>query len=457
MKQHDIESSLLTDLYQLTMAQGYLEHGMAAQATFSLFIRKYPSDRGYFVSAGLEDVLDFLEGLSFSDDAIRYLRSTGIFSDAFLDYLRSLRFTGSVRAVPEGRLFFVDEPVVEVTAPVIEAQVVETLIINQVNLQTLLATKASRCVYAARGRPVIDFGLRRAHGIDGGLKSARSSYLAGVEATSNVLAGKLYGLPVAGTMAHSWVTAFDREIESLRAFVHSFPDRSILLIDTYDTLEGARKAVEVAREMEERGQSLMGVRLDSGDLLKLSRRVRGILDEAGLRETRILASGGLDEHDIDRLVTKEAPIDSFAVGTKMGVSADAPWTDMAYKLVRYGERPTLKLSADKATLPAAKQVYRFRDSGGMLHHDIIALDREEVSGGEPLLETVMEGGRRTAPSPSLDQSRQRFQQEFAALPERFKALRGPPVYEGRLSPGLASLFEEMTANVRAEEAPSAGA
>ena len=354
-----------------------------------------------------------------------------------------MRFTGSVRAIPEGRLFFTDEPILEVTAPIIEAQVVETLVINQVNLQTLLATKASRCVYAARGRPVVDFGQRRAHGIDAGLKSARCGYLAGVQSTSSLLAGKLYGLPVTGTMAHSFVTSFGEEIESFRAFAGAFPEHSVLLIDTYDTLEGARKAVQVGLEMQARGQRLEGVRLDSGDLLELSRQVRAILDEAGLEDARIIASGGLDEYDVERLVAQAAPIDSFAVGTKMGVSADTPWTDMAYKLVRYGDRPTFKLSADKATLPDAKQVYRFRDGDGILHHDVLALEDEDILGGEPLLERVMEGGQRTLSPPTLERSRRLFREESAALPERFKALRGPPAYEVRLSPALRQLLRRL--------------
>ena len=442
---------LLTDLYQLTMAQSYFEHGMAGQATFSLLIRRYPPDRGYFVSAGLQDVLELLRGLSFSNGDLQYLESTGIFSQRFLHYLSTLRFTGSVRAVPEGRLFFPDEPVLEVTAPIVEGQLVETFVINQVNLQSMLATKASRCVYAAEGRPVIDFSFRRTHGIDAGHKAARCAYLVGVEATSNVEAGRLYGLPVAGTMAHSFVTSFDHEIDSFRAFVHSFPDRSLLLIDTYDTIEGARKAVQVAKEMAKRGQRLLGVRLDSGDLLELSRQVRELLDREGLRDVGILASGGLDEHGIGELVAHGAPVDSFAVGTKMGVSADAPWTDMAYKLVRYEDRPLLKLSAGKATLPDAKQILRLRDRQGRFHHDLLALWDEEPAVGEPLLETVMQGGQPLGPLPDLAASRRRFQEEFAALPERFKALRGPPSYPVERSPRLRALLRKTEARIEAEE------
>ena len=437
-------SPLLTDLYQLTMAQAYLDSGVNEPATFSLFIRGYPENRAYFVSAGLADVLSFLEGFSFSDDDLGYLASTGTFSPSFLEGLARLRFTGSVRAIPEGRLFFVDEPVMEVTAPVVEAQLVETFIINQVNLQTLLATKASRVVHAARGRGVVDFGLRRTHGTDAGMQAARWGNAVGFQATSNVLAGKEYGIPVTGTMAHSFVTSFEDETESFRAFVRVFPRRSTLLIDTYDTLEGARRAAVVGREMQARGEALQGVRLDSGDLATLSRAVRVVLDGAGLPDVRIFASGGLDEFDIDSLVSQGAPIDAFGVGTKVGTSSDAPWTDMVYKLVRFGDRPVLKLSAGKRTLPAEKQVFRFRDGGGRLSHDVIAVRDERGAGGEPLLEPVMERGTRLAPREGLDAVRRRFESEFTALPERFKALQAPPAFPVRPSERLAALTEALT-------------
>ena len=285
------ESGLVTDLYELTMAQSYFQHGMSAPATFSLFIRTYPTNRSYFVSAGLEDVLNYLEEWHFPEESINYLRSTRIFSSGFLDYLSGLRFTGDVWAVPEGRLFFADEPVLEVTAPVIEAQAVETFIINQMNLQSLIASKAARCVWAAKGRSLADFSLRRTHGTDAGIKAARASYIAGFQSTSNVLAGKIYGIPLSGTMAHSYVSSHESEIDAFRNFVRSFPERSILLIDTYDTIAGARNAAQIGKGMEALGQRLQGVRLDSGDFDSLSRQVRIILDRAGLEYTRIVASG----------------------------------------------------------------------------------------------------------------------------------------------------------------------
>jgi len=438
--------ALATDLYELTMAQSYWEHGMGGRATFSLFVRTLPPGRGYLVAAGLEDVLRYLEGLRFRPADLEYLESTGIFSPAFLDYLSGLRFTGEVWAVPEGTLVFANEPILEVTAPIIEAQLVETYVINQVHLQTVAATKAARCVWAARGRTLVDFAFRRTHGLDAGLKVARCCYLVGFAATSNVLAGKVYGIPVAGTMAHSYVMAFPSELEALRAFASSFPDRSILLIDTYDTVEGARLAARVGREMAARGQRLRGARLDSGDLLALSREVRRILDEAGLGEARIFASGGLDEYELEALVEGGAPIDAFGVGTRMGVSADAPWLDMAYKLVAYEGRPVLKRSQGKATLPGPKQVFRFYDREGAMQRDVLALRDEEVPGGRPLLCKVMEGGRILGPLPSLEELRRRFREEFARLPAPYKDLYRPPAYPVEVSPALASLEARLVAS-----------
>ena len=447
------EPGLLTDLYELTMAQAYFQHGMTAPATFSLFIRHYPDNRSYFVCTGLEDVLTYLEGWRFPTESIDYLRSTGIFSPDFLDYLSSVRFTGDVWAIPEGRLFFAKQPVLEVTAPIIEAQVVETYVINQVNLQSLIATKAARCVWAARGKPLVDYAFRRAHGIDAGMKVARASYITGFQATSNVLAGKVYGIPISGTMAHSFVTSHEDELEAFRAFARSFPERSILLIDTYDSVAGARKAVVIAKEMEALGQRLQGVRLDSGDLARMSRDVRVILDQAGLQYVRIVASGGLDEFGVDDLATGGAPIEGFGVGTKVGVSADAPWSDMAYKLVKYDGRPVLKLSTGKISLPDEKQVFRLRDDRGKFTQDIVALRDERLqspsleddgsTAAEPLLQKMMEGGRIINPMPSLEEIRDRFKKDFESLEDRFKALRDPPRYKVTRSPFLIELYNRM--------------
>jgi nicotinate phosphoribosyltransferase len=440
--------SLVTDLYELTMAQSFFKEGHNATATFSLFTRKYPSQRGYFISCGLEEVLRYLEDFRFTDRAIDRLRQSGIFSDDFLEYLKGVRFTGTVRAIPEGRLFFRDEPVLEVTAPILEAQIVETFIINQINLQCLIAGKAARCVYAARGRSVVDFSLRRTQGIDAGMAVARAGYIAGISATSNVLAGSTYGIPLSGTMAHSYISSYDQEIEAFRAFVRSFPERSILLIETYDAIRGAHKAVQVAREMAARGQRLRGVRIDSGDLLKLGREVRRILDDAGFQDVQMVGSGGLDEFDLDALSRQDAPYNTYGVGTRMGVSADAPWTDMAYKLVDYDRRPVMKLSAGKVSLPGAKQVYRF-SQGGKMQHDVIALQDEVLAGGQPLLETVMTGGHPAIPSVPLREVRERFMDEFSRLDDRYKSIRDPDIYTVNVSPGLLFLKERLVRELAA--------
>jgi nicotinate phosphoribosyltransferase len=431
--------TLLTDLYELTMAQSYFQHGRIEAATFSLFIRSYPPDRGYFISAGLDDVLSYLRDFAFDADALEFLRGTGLFTGPFLDFLAGLRFGGEVWAIPEGRLFFQDEPILEVTAPIIEAQLVETFIINQINLQSLIATKAARCVYAAQGHSVVDFALRRTHGTDAGMKVARSSYLAGFAGTSNVRAGKRYGIPTVGTMAHSFVSSFDSEIDAFRAFVESFPENSTLLIDTYETIEGAQNAVKVAREMAARGQKLRGVRIDSGDLAALAIEVRRILDAAGLRDVKIVGSGGLDEYDLESFSEQGIPYDSYGVGTKMGVSADAPWLDIAYKLVEYNDLPVLKLSTGKVSWPGKKQVFRFRNDKGQLVKDLIALRTERFSEAEPLLEKVMENGKIIGARPSLRESRERFADEFKCLDETHKPIRNPSLYPAELSPQLNSL------------------
>jgi len=434
---------LFTDLYELTMSQAFFRQGMSATATFSLSTRTYPPNRAYFVSAGLEDVLDYLSNLNFSGRAIDYLRVTGIFTDDFLEYLGGVRFTGSVRAIPEGRLYFTDEPAVEITAPLIEAQLVETFIINQVNLQSILATKAARCVWAAQGRGIADFASRRTQGTDAALKMARASYIAGFSSTSNVLAASLYGMPPAGTMAHSFISSFPSELDAFRAYATSFPDQTILLLDTYDTIAGTWNAVEVAKGMETDGKKLMGVRLDSGDFDELSRQVRKILDDSGLGYVKILASGGLDEYELETLVNNGAPIDLFGVGTKAGVSADAPWSDMAYKLVCFDGRPVMKLSPDKVSLPGGKQVFRTKDAVGMFAKDIVALDDEHLPGGLPLLEEVMKDGKRTSPPATLDDVRKRFQEDFSSLDERYKILNNPPRFPVAISGKLELLKAQV--------------
>ena len=439
--------TLLTDLYQLTMAQGYFREQRMGEASFSLFIRSYPPNRGYFVAAGLSDLLDYLQELSFDAGALDYLAAQKLFSDDFLHYLGGLRFTGDVWAIPEGRIYFTDEPALEISAPIIEAQLIETFVINQIHLQSLIATKAARCIHAANGRPVVDFALRRTHGIDAGMKVARASYLAGFAGTSNVRAGRRYGMPIVGTMAHSFIMSFDQEIDAFRAYAASFPKNSILLIDTYDTLSGARNAVQVAKELAGRGDKLIGVRIDSGDLATQARAVRHIFDEADLPEVKIIGSGGLDEYDLAEFSAAEVPFDSYGVGTKMGISADAPWADMSYKLVEYEKRPVLKLSTGKVSWPGKKQIYRQLDGGGKLKDDIVALRDETVAGAEPLLKKVMERGKSIAPLPSLQESRSLFLEEFARLPETYKTIRDPGRYRVEFSPKLQRLRAEVEEKV----------
>jgi nicotinate phosphoribosyltransferase len=444
--------ALLTDLYELTMAASYLDHGMFKSASFSLFIRNFPPFRSYFVCAGLDEALHFLEDLRFSSDDLDYLKESGLFRSDFLSYLNKFRFTGQVRAIPEGRLFFVNEPIMEVTAPLIEAQIVETFLINAIGLQTMIATKASRCVHAAGSRKLVDFSLRRTQGTDAGMKVARASYIGGFVGTSNVLAGKAFGLPTFGTMAHSYITSFDSEIEAFRAFARSFPENVILLIDTYDTLSGAEKAVEAAKKMAQEGVKLKGVRLDSGDMAQLSKEVRKILKKVGLGKTMIFASGGFDEFKIKQVLEEGGDIDSFGVGTKMGVSADAPYVDMAYKLVQYDGHPVLKLSPGKLTLAAEKQVFRFTTSRGKLKRDIIALRDERLEGGEPLLKRVMREGKIVKRSPSLSRIQKIFQDEFSRLDDRFKSIdRSRSEYPVVLSPKLKSLQSQMIRKYKQEE------
>ena len=434
---------LLTDFYELTMAQSYFAEGMDGAATFSLYVREYPPDRGYLVAAGLDDAIDCLAALSFNDASVDYLRDTGVFTEEFLEYLRDFRFTGSVRAMAEGSLFFTDEPILEVTAPVIAAQLAETIVINQVQYQSLLATKSARCVDVADGRPLADFAARRTHGSEASLRMARASYMAGFGATSNVLAARRYGIPPTGTMAHSYITGFDDEADAFRAYARRFPDRSILLLDTYDTINAAHIAVRVAKEMEADGHRLTGVRLDSGDFDDLSRQVRRILDHAGLDYVRIVASGGLDEYELERLIQAGAPIDMFGVGTRVGVSADAPYCDMVYKMVCYDGRPVMKLSAGKSSLPGGKQVFRQYDAHGKMAGDVIALEEEILDSGEPLLTPAMTDGQRTTPPSPLDAARLRVADGLAKLPDQYRKLRAPARYPVSVSAGVQRLEHQI--------------
>ena len=443
--------SLFIDLYELTICASYFDNNRTEPATFELFIRKLPSERRYYVVAGLEQVLLYLKKAAFTPAQIDYLRKLG-FKKEFLSYLKGFKFSGEVWAIPEGTLVFAEEPLIRVTAPITEAQLIESFLLNTVNLQTMIATKASRVVYAAQGRSVVEFGLRRTQGADAAMKAARCSYIAGCSGTSNVLAGMKYGIPIFGTMAHSFVMLFDSEVEAFRAFAKTFPETSTLLIDTYDNIKGAQNAITIAKELERKGFRLSGVRIDSGDLVEVSKTVRKILDKKGLSYVKIFASGDLDEYKIHDLLSRGAKIDSFGVGTRMSTSEDRPYVDIIYKLCERMDKsgkfvPTMKLSRHKRTLPARKQVYRVSSREGYYVKDIIALHNEEAE-GTPLLVKVMEKGEIIGELPTLQQIRENASQNLGRLPERFKSLKGASRYPVVCSPNLKKLLKNLTSELR---------
>ncbi len=428
------EPALFTDLYELTMAQAYHERGMNADAVFDLFVRRLPPERNYLLVCGVEAALDALEAFRFSAPALAYLESLGLFSAPFLERLAGFRFTGTVEAAPEGTVLFAEEPILQVTAPVLEAQVVETLVLNQVHFETVVASKGARVVVAAGGKSSVEFGSRRAHGFDAGVRAARALFVAGFDGTSNLQAGERYGIPVVGTMAHSYIQAHGDEMAAFRDFVSVFPE-TVLLVDTYDTLAGVENTIRLAREL---GNSfrVRGIRLDSGDLGALARAARARLDAAGLERLQIVASGGLDEAKVAAL--RDAPIDVFAVGTNAATSADAPALDAVYKLSAYGGEGRMKLSTTKATLPGRKQVFR-EQRGGVALADVIGRDDERLP-GEPLLRTVMREGRRLAPRPEgLGRAQERARGEVARLPAAVRALApATPPYPVSISAALAA-------------------
>jgi nicotinate phosphoribosyltransferase len=446
--------ALFTDLYELTMLRAYAEHGMTERAVFSLFVRKLPRGRNYLLACGLETIVDALETLRFSDDDIAYLASLERFPETFLRQLSAFRFTGDIHAMPEGTPVFPNEPILEIIAPIGEAQVVETIVLNQIGLQTILASKAARIVHAAQGRAVVDFGGRRAQGIDAAVKGARAFFIAGVSATSNLHAGRLYDLPVAGTVAHSFIEACVSESDAFKAFAATYPDTT-LLVDTYDTLEGVRKVAALAGELGPACR-LRGVRLDSGDLAALAKEARAILDAAGLGRLQILASGGLDEYEIDRLVRAGAPIDAFGIGTEMSVSGDAPALDIAYKLTEYAGLGRMKLSPGKRTLPGRKQVFRtFRD--GVATGDVIG-NHEESLPGVPLLQPVLRHGRRLGQTPPLRHIRAYAADAIASLPRPMVSLQPlETAYEVLVSPRLTAEEKSVRARIAGEAASSGNA
>jgi nicotinate phosphoribosyltransferase len=436
-------SGLLTDLYELTMAAAYFENDFRATASFELFVRNLPRDRGYLLTAGLEQALDFLEGVRFSSRQIDFLRSHPLFghvSDAFFDYLKGFRFTGDAWAIEEGTPAFRDEPLLRITAPIIEAQVVETYLLTAITFQTLIATKAARVVQAAGGRGVVEFGTRRAHGPEAGVLAARAAYIGGCLGTSNVEAGFRFGIPTYGTVAHSFVMAYEEEEESFRRFEKVFPEDAILLVDTYDTLAAIDKIIEI-------GMRPAGVRLDSGNLVELSKEVRRRLDRAGRRDTKIFASGDLNEDRIAQVLSQGAPVDFFGVGTQLVTSADAPALGGVYKLVEVlkdgQEHYRAKFSEDKVTYPGCKQVFRFRDAQGVCDHDVIGRAEETYPQAETLLECVLREGRRTKASPSLEAIKQKAAESLAQLSEGTRRLREPVEYSVQVSPPLEALLEQV--------------
>lgn len=437
-------SALLTDLYQLTMLQGYFMQGMDQTAVFEFFVRKLPEKRNFLLAAGLEQVLDFLENLKITSEEIRWLAGTGKFNKDFLGSLKKLRFEGDVHAMPEGTIFFPDEPILRITAPISQAQLVETRIINLLHFQTLIASKAARMILAAPKKLLVDFGLRRAHGAEAGLMAARASYLAGFAGTSTVLAGQTFNIPIYGTMAHSFVQAHDSEIEAFEHFALAQPDNVVLLIDTYDTEAAAEKIVALAPKLQEKGISIKAVRLDSGDLVEHSGRVRKILDTGGLKEVRIFTSGNLDEYILNHFTEVDAPIDGFGVGTRMVTSSDKAYLDCAYKLEEYAGLPRRKRSEGKATWPGRKQVYRHYNDAGAMAYDLLTLDADRRH-GHPLLEHVMKNGIRVGPTISLSASRDFAQKELAKLPKALQQLDKNADYTVTVSEPLRKCTEEVDA------------
>jgi nicotinate phosphoribosyltransferase len=433
---------LLTDLYELTMLQSYHRSGMNGPAVFEFFVRSLPAERHFLLAAGLEQVLDYLAGLGFDEDELAFLRGQG-FDPGFLDSLRGLRFTGDVDAVPEGSAVFADEPLLRIRAPLREAQLIESRVVNLMQLQTMVASKAARTVLAAHGKRLVDFGMRRAHGAEAALLSARASYLAGFDGTSNVEAGRRFGIALAGTMAHSFVQAHRSEEEAFAAYVDCFPDNATMLIDTYDLEAAAALVVRLAQRLRTAGRGrIAAVRIDSGDLLDGARRVRAILDAGQCRDIGILVSGNLDEYQIDALEQARAPVRGYGVGTRMNTSADRPYLDCGYKLVEYCGRPCCKLSPAKATWPGVKQVFRRAGPRGEIGGDRIGLAGEQDSGA-PLLEPVMRSGRRLAPAPPLGALRERARAQLDALPAALRSLGMAPPYPVVPSPMLESLRQQV--------------
>jgi nicotinate phosphoribosyltransferase len=447
-------SALLTDLYQLNMMQAYLDHGDTGTAVFEFFMRKLPARRGFLMAAGLEQALDYLENLRFSSAEIDWLAQTGRFGKELLEQLARFRFTGDVHAMAEGTIFFADEPILRVTAPLPQGQLAETRLINILHFQSLVASKAARMLLIAADKVLVDFGLRRAHGGEAGLMAARASYLTGFAGTATVLAGERYGIPIFGTMAHSFIQAYDDEAVAFENFARSRPDNLTLLIDTYDTLAAARKVVALAPRLKADGITINAVRIDSGDLVESSKAVRRIFDDGGLVGVSIFASGGLDEDSIAELLRAGAPIDGFGVGASLTASSDVPVLDCAYKLQEYAGLARRKQSVGKVTWPGRKQVWRRYGTDGRMASDLISLESDKED-GEPLIQLVMQGGRRIAPCPPLADIRVRAARDLERLPEDLRRLRQGASYPVEVAPSLVRLGAEVDSRLaRQEGAPS---
>lgn len=440
--------ALLTDLYELTMLAAYFDHGMNETATFEFFVRALPAGRNFLVVAGVEQVCDYLTNLRFTAEDREWLSRLSRFSPRFLRALDDFCFTGEVFAAPEGTILFADEPVLRVTAPLPQAQLVESRLMNLLHFQTLVASKAVRVRLAAPAAQLVDFGLRRAHGREAALLSARASYLAGFDGTSNVLAGKRFGIPLFGTMAHSFISACPSESEAFMRYAVSHPAQVTLLIDTWNTEQGARHVVALAPRLKDRNITVQAVRLDSGNLAKHARSVREILDDGGCSNVKIFASGNLDEFAVRHLMEIGAPIDGFGVGTRMNTSADAPFLDCAYKLESYAGVARRKRSTGKATWPGIKQVVRRVDDNGMICGDTLCLETEHPA-GTPLLVPVMREGKRLAPPENIETARQRCSAELARLPAALKSLTTPHPYPVEVSAGVRALAAHIDARTPA--------
>ena len=435
--------ALFLDLYELTMAQAYFKKRNPI-VFFELFVRKLPQNWGYLISAGLEDICDYLLNFRFQKEDLLYLKKRG-FDQKFLDYLKNLRFSGDLWAIEEGELVFPNEPILQIKAPLIEAQIFETFFLNTINFQTLIATKASRIVKSAQKKPVVDFGARRAQGIDASLKVARASYIGGVIGTSNVLAGKIYHLPIFGTMAHSFVQAFPDEKSAFKTWLKIWGKDTILLVDTYDTLKGTKNAIEAVKEVIGK-KELKGVRLDSGDVVFLSKKVREILDENGFKKTKIFLSSGLDEYKIDEILKKGAKVDAFGVGTSLAVSDDAPALDSCYKLVAIKEKgvfqPKMKIAEkEKETLPAPKQVFRYEKNGKFVK-DVIGLKEEKLSGKKMLVQ-IFKKGKLVYKLPSLEKIRKKVSQNLKKLPQKYQKIKNPSSFPVKVSEKLLKVKKKV--------------